>query len=105
MDKYIMVTTTFNDKKEADKIINLLLGRRLVSCCQVVSIGSSYRWDGKVVKDNELLVLMKTKKSLYKQIEKLILEHHSYEVPEIVYYEIKNGYKDYLNWIGDEVSG
>ena len=69
----------------------------------MVSINSSYRWDGKVSRDSEFLVLMKTKKSLYKQIENLILQYHSYEVPEIVYYEIKGGYRDYLNWIRDVV--
>ena len=45
---------------------------------------------------------MKTKKDLYKEVEKEILNHHSYEVPEIISYDITNGYSKYLNWIEDE---
>ena len=42
MDKYIMITTTFDNKEEANKIIEILLENRLVSCCQLSNITSSY---------------------------------------------------------------
>ena len=45
---------------------------------------------------------MKSKKELYNQIEKIILENHSYEIPQLVAYDIIDGYKRYLNWIGEE---
>ena len=45
---------------------------------------------------------MKTKESLYNEIEKEILENHPYEVPEIVMTEIQDGYYEYLNWIKEE---
>ena len=45
---------------------------------------------------------MKTKKSLYDEVEKSILEMHSYETPQIVCYDIINGYNDYLKWIEEE---
>lgn len=102
MNKYIMITTTFNNKDEANKISELLLKERLVSCCQLSNITSSYNWKGKIEHEEEYLLQMKSKKELYNQIEKIILENHSYETPQLVAYDIIDGYKEYLNWIGEE---
>lgn len=102
MSQYIMITTTFDSKEEADKLIDLLLQQRLVSCCQLSNITSSYHWKGKVEKTEEFLLQMKTKKGLYKEIEKVILDNHSYEVPQLVAYDIVEGYSEYLKWIENE---
>ena len=102
MKEYIMITTTFSNQEEMEDVVHLLLDERLVSCCQIKEIQSLYHWKGKVENEKEYLVLMKTKKDLYKEVEKEILNHHSYEVPEIISYEITNGYSKYLNWIEDE---
>lgn len=102
MNKYILVTTTFDNKEEADKVIKILLEKRLVSCCQTSNITSSYHWKGNIETAEEFLVQMKSKKSLYKEIEEIILNNHSYETPQIVCYDIEGGFKDYLNWIEEE---
>ena len=102
MNKYIMISTTFEDKKEANKIIELLLEKRLVSCCQLSNITSSYHWKGKIEHTEELSLQMKSKKELYEEIEKVILENHSYETPQIIAYDIVDGYKEYLDWIDKE---
>lgn len=102
MNQYIMITTTFDNKDEANKIIDLLLNERLVSCCQLSNITSSYHWKGKIEKAEEYLLQMKSKKELYKKVEKMILDNHSYEIPQIVAYDIVDGYKGYLDWIKEE---
>ena len=45
---------------------------------------------------------MKSKKELFKEIEKVILDNHSYETPQLIAYDIVDGYKGYLDWIGEE---
>ena len=102
MSKYIMISTTFDNKEEANKIIELLLEKKLVSCCQLSNITSSYQWKGKIEHTAELLLQMKTKKVLYKEIEKVILDNHSYETPQLIAYDIIDGFKGYLDWIGKE---
>ena len=99
---YCMITTTFDNKDEANKIIKILLKQRLVSCCQLSNITSSYHWKGKIENSNEYLLQMKTKKSLYKEVEETILKLHSYETPQIICFDIIEGYKGYLNWIEEE---
>ena len=102
MKKYILITTTFDNKEECDKVVNLLLEDRLVSCCQISTIKSKYHWQGKIEEADEYQVKMKSKKELYPEIEKVILDNHSYVTPQIVYYEITGGFKDYLDWIDNE---
>lgn len=102
LNKYITIDTTFDSREEANKIIDQLLEKRLVACCQLSAIESSYQWQGKVEHTDEFLVQMKTKKSLYKEIESFILDNHSYETPELIVYDIVGGSDDYLNWIESE---
>lgn len=102
MNKYIMITTTFDNKDEANKISELLLKEKLVSCCQLSNITSSYHWKGKIEHTEEYLLQMKSKKELYKEIEKVILNNHSYETPQLIAYDIVDGYKGYLDWIEEE---
>lgn len=100
--EYILVTTTFDNEEEANRVIDLLLEKRLVSCCQKSTIVSKYHWKGNIETANEYFVQMKSKKGLYKEIEKVILENHSYETPQIVAYDIIDGFKDYIDWIEEE---
>ena len=104
MKQYIIITTTFDNKDELNKVSKILLEERLVSCCQIYSIESSYWWKDSIVDANEYLLKMKTKKELYKEVERIILENHSYEVPEIITYNIEDGYSKYLNWIDKETT-
>lgn len=101
-ETYCLISTTFDNKEEAEKVIKILLEKRLVSCCQISNITSSYHWKGKIEKEDEFLVQMKSKKKLYSEIEEEILKIHSYEVPQIIMTNIENGFNQYLNWISDE---
>jgi periplasmic divalent cation tolerance protein len=97
-----MIATTFDNKDEANKISEILLKERLVSCCQLSNIISSYHWKGKIEHTEEYLLQMKSKKELYKEIEKVILDNHSYETPQLIAYDIAYGYQGYLDWIEEE---
>ena len=102
MNKYLLITTTFNNEQEAKKLIDFLLSKRLVSCCQLSTVNSTYRWQGKIVSEPEYLLQMKSKKALFKEIERIIKANHSYETPQIVAYDITAGSQEYLAWIDQE---
>ena len=94
--------STFDSIEELENVANILLEKRLVSCTQVSTIKSTYYWNEKLVTADEYLLRMKTKKELYFDVEKIILANHSYEVPQIVAYDISMGYTEYLKWIDKE---
>ena len=97
-EQYAIIYVTTKNQEEAEKIADHLLRRKLVACANMIDgIKSTYWWRGKIEKDTECLMILKTKASLYTSIEKYIKEHHSYKVPEIILVPIHKGNPDYLS--------
>jgi len=96
-----IIQTTYNDIKEAKKLIRILLEEKLCACVQVQEIESFYTYKGEICEDKEYLLNIKTKKINYKMIKRKIKENHSYDLPEIIVIDIDDGSKSYLNWIGE----
>ena len=69
---YYIVTTLCDKKEIANKIQETLLSKRLISGCQISERESTYWWDGKIEKDHEYHLEMRTKESLFEEIEKEI---------------------------------
>ncbi|MCP4049655.1 MAG: divalent-cation tolerance protein CutA [bacterium] len=102
--EYIQITTTFDKEKDARKIMSLLVEKSLAPCVQITGpVTSVYRWQEKVEVAKEWRCEIKTKKSFYNAVEKLIKDNHPYEVPEIIAVPIIYGSNDYLNWIDSEL--
>lgn len=102
MDNYIVITTLCDKKEIAEKIQNILLEKHLIAGCQISERESSYWWDGKIENAHEYHLEMRSKESLFIEIEKEIKNIHDYKVCEISYYEIKDGSKEFFNWINTE---
>ena len=100
---YSLVMTACGSREEAENLAASLVKNRLAACVQVTGITSFYEWKMKFTKDDEFLLLIKTKAMLYKNIEFFISRNHSYEVPEIIELPIRNGSESFFHWI-DEVS-
>lgn len=99
MIHYSMVLTTVGNTQLADNLIQLLLEEQLAACIQTMPISSHYIWEGKVCHDQETLLIIKTKQSNYAEIEALIVNHHDYDVPQIVMVPFVDGLNPYLAWI------
>jgi periplasmic divalent cation tolerance protein len=106
MTDAIQVITTTATRDEADAIARTLAEERLAACVQVTGpITSTYRWQGAIESGEEWLCVIKTLRSHFELVERAIRQHHSYEVPEIVAFEIVAGSADYLAWLAGEVRG
>jgi periplasmic divalent cation tolerance protein len=57
---YCIVLSTTGSQEEACKIAGILLESRAASCVQISPIVSLYRWKGKIEKENETRLLIKT---------------------------------------------
>ena len=105
MNSYIQVTTTTATKEEAQKIARHLVAQRVAACVQIAGpIISTYRWQGKVETAEEWLCVIKTRESLYPELEKAIISLHSYETPEIIAVPIIKGSREYLSWLKRETA-
>ena len=101
MSNYCIITTTASTKDEAKALAKGLLSSHLASCIQIQPIESLYIWEGKLQEDSEYLLTIKTRSTHYKNVEKFILENHSYNTPEIIKIDINDGSKSYLKWIDE----
>ena len=97
---YIQIQTSINDKKEASKIAQQLIQKKAAACVQISGpITSYYEWKNQIETTEEWVCTIKTTQEKYTQVEKIIKENHSYEIPEIIVVPILNGDKEYLEWI------
>lgn len=105
-EKYIQIVVSAPEEKIASDIAEKLLVARLVACVQVSSqVISYYRWKGKIEKAVEVLLYIKTSERRYNDVEKMVLELHPYDVPEIIALPILQGNKNYLSWVEENVKG
>lgn len=69
----------------------------------IVPVISCYRWKGKVMKEREWLLIIKTDSKIFSKLRRRVLALHSYEVPEIVSLKIDRGSRPYLAWMDSEL--
>ena len=104
METYVQVVTTTETREDGKKIAKDLVEKRLAACAQLVGpIVSTYWWKDKVETAEEWQCLIKSKKSLYGEVEKAIKVLHPYETPEIIALPIVSGSDDYLEWLNGEL--
>jgi len=102
IEKYCIITTTIDDENIASQISTALLKDHLVACVQSHTVQSKYHWNGALETNEEILLQMKTKASLFEEIKVQIEALHSYDVPEIIMTPILDANDNYLNWIDGE---
>jgi periplasmic divalent cation tolerance protein len=96
---FIVLTTT-STSVEAEKISDGLISGKLAACVQILpKMTSIYFWDGKIQKDEEHLLLIKTLPEKYDELVEFINQNHSYDVPEIVAIESANVSPKYREWL------
>jgi periplasmic divalent cation tolerance protein len=99
--QYDLCLVTVGDKKTADEISTGLLKERLAACVSAVpGLESSYWWKDQIEKSSEILLLVKTRRTLREDIMQFVKQRHPYTVPEIVFLEMDGASKDYLDWLG-----
>jgi len=102
----IIVFVTAASRREAQRIVQELLEKRLIACANIYGpVESQFWWQGKIDKANEFLVLLKSDRKLFAKLSKTIKESHSYDVPEILAVPVVEGFQPYLEWLDATLSG
>jgi periplasmic divalent cation tolerance protein len=100
----IVVFMTATDGEEAGRLAELLVEKRLAACVQILpTMESVYRWQGHTERQREVLLLAKTTRAKFEDLEKEVRAAHSYETPEIVAVPITAGSPAYLQWLAHSV--
>jgi len=99
----IIILSTCGSIREAQMIAQDLLQRKFAACVNILQATSCYRWEGKIVKEPEWLMMIKTNLRNFPRVKKRILALNSYEVPEVVSLKINSGSQPYLAWLDREL--
>ncbi len=101
---YRLLITTCPSMDEAEGLAEKLLTARLAACVNIVpGVVSLYEWRGKMEREQEFLLLIKSRADLFSELEKLLRASHSYELPELIAVPIEEGLAPYLNWIDTQL--
>ncbi|MGQ9617798.1 MAG: divalent-cation tolerance protein CutA [Candidatus Aminicenantia bacterium] len=101
--EFILVITTIPDAEKGEEIAKKLVEERVSACVTVIpAYASFYWWEEKIERQQEFILFIKTKSSLYEKLENMILSLHPYTLPEIIAIPIVEGSKSYLNWLKKE---
>jgi periplasmic divalent cation tolerance protein len=96
----IIVLVTCGSEEEAVKIAHSLVEERVAACINLISpVRSIYRWEGKIWDEREWILIIKTQKKRFEELEKKVKSLHSYFIPEIIGLPIIEGNPAYLKWL------
>lgn len=99
--KYSMTMVSVGKESEAKSIAKSLVEQKLAACVQLLPIQSTYIWQGNFECDAEILMLIKSRKDDFAAIERVVRSLHSYDVAEIISFDIAAGSRPYLDWIDE----
>jgi periplasmic divalent cation tolerance protein len=106
MSQHLVVLMTAGSQEEADIIAHTLVAELLAACVNVIpGVTSVYRWEGEVQRDQEWLLVAKSRGKVLDELIRRVQSIHSYDVPEIIALPIVGGSEAYLRWLDGEVHG
>src|SRR5258705_9767028 len=97
-NRFALALVTAPDFKTARRLARAALEARLIACANLLpKIESHYRWQGKIERSAEVLMILKTSQARLGKLEKLVLAEHPYDTPEFVVWPLRQGTKRYLD--------
>ena len=100
----VIIFATFQTRDEAERVGEALVERRLAACGNVIpSIHSFYFWEGRMQRESEAMLLLKTTADHVDEIGAFIRTEGSHDTPEVISVAVSSGLPDYLAWVVKEV--
>ena len=97
--KAMILLSTFSSVDEANRLSQLAIESKFAACANIFPINSIYSWNEKIENTNEYFVIYKTTDKKIKQLRKFLEENHSYDIPEIIDFELTHTNSKYLDWL------
>ncbi len=106
MTDKIIVFVTCESREQGEKIAHAVVTEKLAACVNLLpGIRSCYVWERKMTWSEEVLLMIKTTRGRFGQLQDRVKALHSYEVPEVVSISIDEASQPYLDWIDTSVGG
>ena len=105
-DKPVLIYSTFPTAEAAESVGNELVEARLAACVNIIAgMTSIYHWEGKIARDSEAVMIIKTRRGLADAVIAAVRTRHPYSNPALLVVPIEGGSGDYLAWLIKETAG
>lgn len=106
MERPVLVYTTYPSIVEAERAGQALVEQGLAACVNILpGMRSIYRWEGKVERAEEAVMIIKTRAEAQGKVAEAIRESHPYDTPAILFLPTEGGDAGYVAWILAESMG
>jgi periplasmic divalent cation tolerance protein len=101
----VVVLVTCPNRKVGEELGHTLVDERLAACVNIVpGVTSIYRWQGKICKNAEILLVIKTRRTRLPALIRRVRRLHPYTVPEIIALPLVGGSAPYLSWVRESTA-
>ena len=105
MNAALVVISACEDSARAEHIAETLVAERLAACVNLLpGVESTFRWEGKIDRSREALLLIKTTSRRFAPLARALTRLHPYAVPEIIALPVTAGAAPYLRWLSQSVA-
>ena len=95
-----LVLVTAPSLEVANQLAHGVVTERLAACVNVLPhVMSTYVWAGQLECTEEVLMMIKTRRSRYAALEEYVRAHHPYDTPEIVEIPAGRVTQSYRQWV------
>jgi periplasmic divalent cation tolerance protein len=102
-DKPVLIYATFPTAEAAESVGRELIEQRLAACVNVIAgMTSLYRWEGRIARDSEAVMIIKTRQGAADAVIAAVKERHSYTNPALLVVPVEGGSPDYIAWLLNE---
>lgn len=104
----IVVYITCSDNNEAQKLLSILMEKRLCACGNIINNADSKAFwppeTSKIESSNESILIVKTIENNFLKVESTVKENHSYKLPCILGWKLDFVSEEYKNWVLNEIN-
>ena len=98
--EYCACLTSVSNAEDARRLARLMVEERLAACVNIIpGVQSIYEWQSKIHEDQELILMIKTRRESVEALNEFLKKNHPYELPELIALNIDDGNPNYLRWI------
>lgn len=102
---FLVALTTLGNPEDARRLVRTLVDDRLIACGTILPGATSiYRWEGRIIEESEVVVLMKTRSDRWSELAETVRDRHPYDVPELLALPVGSGLEAYLQWVRAETT-
>ena len=95
-----LIYVTCANRQEAEKLAEIAVTEKLAACANIFQEHLSlYKWEGKLQKEQEVAMLLKTSDEKAEALQNRLATLHSYDTPCILVLPVDSWHQPFLDWI------